>query len=458
MKRCFAFFLFGLLMFQAIGLLGFASVAQAGSPPFCWCKGPDGKCENHGSEEAGVTWTAATFKTDKPKCDQFCKDKNKNGVTGWDSVFFDDVYNGARLTDVKCMGTGGGSYVTSKTINAPPPITLDIAISGRSTVKDLGDYIGLMYRYGVSIAVIAAIVMVTYGGFRWLLGSAIGDISKAKTIILDAIMGLILLLGAYLILNTVNPATLTLKVPALTKITGQELVLGQPNSPCVADKDCQIGGKKQICLLYDEKAGLCSDGSEGTMCVCRGLGCKRIAANWAKTNLAVDSCLEMILAAPLCWADKAGWLTTSDCTPGSQDACNNSGAGAVACQSGLTCLSDFSDGMGTWRCQKPPVTVKSPISQTPLKCYSDEFCKKQIADSASCIMIGEFGECTFGTVGQRCKCSGSGCALTDTDGRPTNNGGKRSVSCDKDLVCGLTNSRTIQSTGGMTGDWYCTKP
>jgi|GEM_PF-5001418 len=50
--------------------------------------------------------------------------------------------------------------------------------------------------------------MIVYGGFRYLLGSSMGDVAAGKTIVLDAIIGLLLTLGAYTILNTINPNTL----------------------------------------------------------------------------------------------------------------------------------------------------------------------------------------------------------------------------------------------------------
>ncbi|MDO8584374.1 MAG: peptidoglycan recognition family protein [bacterium] len=71
----------------------------------------------------------------------------------------------------------------------------------------LADYINAAYKYAVAIAIIAAIVMVVYGGFRYLIGSAAGDVKKGKTIIVDAIAGMIIVLGAFLMLNVVNPAT-----------------------------------------------------------------------------------------------------------------------------------------------------------------------------------------------------------------------------------------------------------
>ncbi len=75
-------------------------------------------------------------------------------------------------------------------------------------VPFLAQYINGAYRYMVTIVLIVSIVMVVYGGFRYLVGASIGDIQAGKKIIQDALIGMLLVLGAYMLLNTINPATL----------------------------------------------------------------------------------------------------------------------------------------------------------------------------------------------------------------------------------------------------------
>jgi hypothetical protein len=92
-------------------------------------------------------------------------------------------------------------------------------------VSFLAQYINGAYRYLVAVVLIVAIVMVVYGGFRYLVGSSLGDIQAGKKIIVDAIFGMLFVLGAYMILNTINPSTLNLKVLQLSNVTPQELIL-----------------------------------------------------------------------------------------------------------------------------------------------------------------------------------------------------------------------------------------
>lgn len=92
-------------------------------------------------------------------------------------------------------------------------------------VPFLAEYISGVYRFLIGIILIIAIVMVVWGGFRYLLGSSVGDVSRGKEIIRDALAGMLIILGAYMILQTVNPATLNLSVLRLGFVTPQDVIL-----------------------------------------------------------------------------------------------------------------------------------------------------------------------------------------------------------------------------------------
>lgn len=97
---------------------------------------------------------------------------------------------------------------------------------GVVTVPFLAQYINAAYRYAVSVILVIAIIMVVWGGFRFLLGSAsVGNISKAKEVIRDAVVGMLLVIGAYIILQTVNPATTELRSLELSSIVEQQINL-----------------------------------------------------------------------------------------------------------------------------------------------------------------------------------------------------------------------------------------
>jgi hypothetical protein len=106
-----------------------------------------------------------------------------------------------------------------------PGLTLSPAIKAGETVSlpFLAQYINAAYRYMVTIVLIVSIVMVVYGGFRYLVGASMGDIKAGKKIIMDALGGMLIVLGAYMILNTINPNTLNLKVLSLEFVQFEDL-------------------------------------------------------------------------------------------------------------------------------------------------------------------------------------------------------------------------------------------
>ncbi|MCA9384500.1 MAG: SGNH/GDSL hydrolase family protein [Candidatus Magasanikbacteria bacterium] len=134
------------------------------------------------------------------------------------------------------------------------PVTLGISIGGVSQVNGLTEYINVVYRYLTSIVLVVAIVMVTYGGFRYLVSATPLGVSDGKDIIKNGIVGMVLVLGAYVILNTINPATTVLQFTSppddiicreFTANFGYSGSNSRRNavSNCSTDTDCSSGQK-----------------------------------------------------------------------------------------------------------------------------------------------------------------------------------------------------------------------
>lgn len=123
------------------------------------------------------------------------------------------------------------------------PMKLAVPIGGIDQVAGLADYINVAYRYLVTVVLVVAIVMVVYGGFRYLVGASIGDIQAGKKIIIDAIVGMLIVLGAYTILSTINPATTLLSFTPPEPVECRDLDLPEAikNSRCTSDSECGSG-------------------------------------------------------------------------------------------------------------------------------------------------------------------------------------------------------------------------
>jgi hypothetical protein len=97
--------------------------------------------------------------------------------------------------------------------------------SGTMTSNLLANYIQAIYTYGLMIAGILAAIVLMAGGLLWLTSAGNDSkITQAKELISGSIVGLIILFGSWIILNTINPDLLNMKV--LTTQVIKPLVFG----------------------------------------------------------------------------------------------------------------------------------------------------------------------------------------------------------------------------------------
>jgi hypothetical protein len=98
---------------------------------------------------------------------------------------------------------------------------LQIPLPGVSgTVSGPSQYIQAIFTYGLSIVGITALLALVIGGFRYLTsGENETRKTSGKEWIWGAVIGLVLMLCSWLILNTINPKLTSLSEPQLMTIT-----------------------------------------------------------------------------------------------------------------------------------------------------------------------------------------------------------------------------------------------
>lgn len=74
-----------------------------------------------------------------------------------------------------------------------------------TTDQPLAHYLNLMLRIFIGLCAVLAVVMVVRGGLEYMMSELVSSKEEAKSRITGAVMGLILALGSYAILNTINP-------------------------------------------------------------------------------------------------------------------------------------------------------------------------------------------------------------------------------------------------------------
>jgi len=104
-----------------------------------------------------------------------------------------------------CVQKGGCTVINRDQCSSQPVVM----ISRRITIPpadNLGKLIENVFNFSLMIVGIAVFIMAVYGGFLMVLAGGFPEMnSRGRGIITQAFMGAILLLAAYVILNTINP-------------------------------------------------------------------------------------------------------------------------------------------------------------------------------------------------------------------------------------------------------------
>ena len=90
-----------------------------------------------------------------------------------------------------------------------------------NTNQNLNTVVAWLYYFIVGIAGLAAFVMIVWGGIQWLTSGAIpSQASEARDKLRSAILGLLLILASFLIIQVINPQLTLLNQPGLTQFFG----------------------------------------------------------------------------------------------------------------------------------------------------------------------------------------------------------------------------------------------
>jgi uncharacterized protein YvpB len=127
----------------------------------------------------------------------------------------------------------GPPVATAPTLNVPiPGLQLKPTLTAEKGIYNipwLGQYIAAAYNYLISASVIAAAIMITYGGFLYIMSSTVGSINTAKSIMSDALIGLFLVLAMFTIIKTISGTTFTNTSISIRNISPIGIALEQAN-------------------------------------------------------------------------------------------------------------------------------------------------------------------------------------------------------------------------------------
>ncbi len=79
-------------------------------------------------------------------------------------------------------------------------------------VQTFGDYMNALYFVAISIAAFLVVVRIIFAGVKYMLSDIVTTKEEAKKEIKGALTGLLIVIGAVLILDTINPNLKTINV------------------------------------------------------------------------------------------------------------------------------------------------------------------------------------------------------------------------------------------------------
>ncbi|MBI2484682.1 hypothetical protein HYW18_00830 [Candidatus Uhrbacteria bacterium] len=282
--------------------LSFALPVQAADPAGtcrCWCG------STAGAIEYGV------YRPDETECLNLCKSINQrylgcvaeedisplenlrcwsaqectqtNAATGNPSGIFDDTQ------PTECMP--GFRYC----FPYPEPIPLSVHFGDKTFVYGIGGYTATVYRWLIGAAAVFAVIMLMAGGIQYMLAGGSGNVKEAKDRMKNAIIGFVILLSSYLLLLTVNPQTLSLRLPSLPKI--RPLIVADGNQSCEAYQNAkyhvEVNGSQFFSGLSCGRKGSVTKGPDGaqlseeTSCFFRA--CTQASMTAAGETCAIDT-------------------------------------------------------------------------------------------------------------------------------------------------------------------------
>ncbi len=100
---------------------------------------------------------------------------------------------------------------TTNTVNTPVTL-LQNDLPGIGPTTNLASYVSGAFTLSMAVGAAIAFVMITYGGIIYATADAISGKQNGKKYIRDAVTGLIILLGAFAILNTIDPELVNLNI------------------------------------------------------------------------------------------------------------------------------------------------------------------------------------------------------------------------------------------------------
>lgn len=160
------------------------------------------------------------------------------------------------IFSILLWGVAGVTYVLGAEGDFVPLVGIPGLKTG--TTPSLTGYLNALYIASISIAAFLAVIKIIFAGVKYMLTDVVTTKGDAKKDIKGALLGLLIVIGAVLILNTINPNLTYLDVLKLDQVdinsrvvtqtgdstTGEVLERAINNLKCASDETIVINNDK----------------------------------------------------------------------------------------------------------------------------------------------------------------------------------------------------------------------
>lgn len=91
------------------------------------------------------------------------------------------------------------------------------------SAEGLGGYVNKLFAMAISVGAIIAVLRIAFAGYMYMMSDMWTNKSRAREILGEVVLGLILLLGVYLILYQINPCILDLNILNRVQTVGDQV-------------------------------------------------------------------------------------------------------------------------------------------------------------------------------------------------------------------------------------------
>lgn len=109
-----------------------------------------------------------------------------------------------------CGGAGDPCPVTpvKKVVSSVYNLLAPIGTLTQFSSNNIGDYFNIIFKLAIGLCGALAVVMIIISSIQYMGDESVFGKTEAKSKIISAILGLLIALGSYALLNTINPALL----------------------------------------------------------------------------------------------------------------------------------------------------------------------------------------------------------------------------------------------------------